>query len=287
MNLNENSSNVKYAAIFLSGSGTNAIALLRDIHNDPASPWRASVLVTDKPETSRAREIAKEFSLPLVEHDIDAFYKAEGLDKVTIRTEEGMRIREKWTDVLREKLKGYTIDFGIHAGFTTLCNITNDYPCLNIHPGDLTVIENGVPLFAGLHIVPTETAILRGFSAIRSSVIVAVRVETGGAGMDEGPVLGVSDFLPLDLQGHTLEELQAVKDARAGKKPAEYKNDLLRQIATANVDRLKECGDWKVFPRVVRDFANGHFSFSPLQYKGQEIITVSYEDGKDPKPILK
>ena len=155
MNLNEKRNNVKYAAIFLSGSGTNAIALLRDIQNDPASPWRASVLVTDKPETSRAREIAREFSLPLVEHDIDAFYKAEGLDKVTIRTEEGMRIREKWTDVLREKLKGYTIDFGIHAGFTTLCNITNDYPCLNIHPGDLTVIENGIPLFAGLHIVPT------------------------------------------------------------------------------------------------------------------------------------
>lgn len=287
MMLNNNSSNVKYAAIFLSGSGTNAEALLRDIQNDSAAPWRASVLITDKPETSRAREIAATFGIPLVEHDIAAFYKSEGLETVTIRTGEGMRIREKWTDALREKLRGYAIDFGIHAGFVTLCNITNDYPCLNVHPGDLTVMENGVRIFAGLHILPVENAILRGDPAIRSSVIIAQRIETGGAGMDEGPVLGVSDYMPLDLQGHTLDELKAVKAARAGKKPAEYKNDILRQIAQINVDRLKECGDWKLFPRVTRDFANGLFSFGPLQYKGQEVITVSYEDGKEPVPVLK
>lgn len=287
MNLNNNCSNVKNAAIFLSGSGTNAVALLKDIQNDPAAPWRPSVLVTDKPETSRAREIAKEFDLPLVEHDIAAFYKAEGLETVTIRTEEGMRIREKWTDTLREKLKGYPIDFGIHAGFVTLCNITNDYPCLNVHPADLTVTENGVRILAGLHIAPVENAILHGFTAIRSSVIIAERIEAGGAGMDEGPVLGVSDYMPVDFQGHTLDELKAVKAARAGKKPAEYKNDILRKIAELNVDRLKECGDWKLFPRVVRDFANGLFTFGPMQYKGQEILTVSYEEGKEPRPILK
>ena len=75
MKWNENNSRVKNAAVFLSGSGTNAEALLNDIQNDSDAPWRASVLVTDKPETSRAREIAAKFNLPLVEHDIIAFYK--------------------------------------------------------------------------------------------------------------------------------------------------------------------------------------------------------------------
>lgn len=287
MKWNENNSRVKNAAVFLSGSGTNAEALLNDIQNDSDAPWRASVLVTDKPETSRAREIAAKFNLPLVEHDIIAFYKAEGLESVTIRTEEGMKIREKWTDALRKKLKEYPIDFGIHAGFLTLCNITSDYPCLNIHPGDLTIVENGVRVLAGLHIVPVENAILRGDPALRSSVIIAQRIETGGAAMDEGPILGVSDYVPIDFMGHTLEELKEVKAARAGKKLAEYKNDILRKIAEVNVDRLKELGDWKLFPRVVRDFASGQFAFGPLQYKGQEILTVSYEDGKEPVPVLR
>lgn len=275
----------KNAAVFLSGAGTNAEVLLRDIQNDPHAPWRASVLVTDRPETSRARELAAKFQLPLVEHDIVTFYRAAGEAKVSIRTGNGMRLREEWTDGLRAKLAAYPIDFGIHAGFITLCNITADYPCLNVHPGDLTVMEDGKRVFAGLHLGPTEYAILAGYSGIRSSVIVAQQVSLGATEMDEGPILGISGSMPLDLCGYTLEELQAAKERRAGKTPAEYANDILRIVASRNVDRLKEYGDWEVFPRVVRDYAAGAFTFSPLKYHGEEIRTVVYKSGCSPIPV--
>lgn len=277
------------AAVFLSGSGTNAEALLKDVFDEKKTPsWRPEVLVTDRPETSRAREIAAAFGLPLVEHDIRRFYEERGLSRVTIATEEGMRVREEWTDVLIEKLKPYRISFGLLAGFVPLCNITKVFPCLNVHPGDLTVTEHGRRLFAGLHLLPTETAILRGCDSIRSSVILAQSVSAGGSEMDEGPVLGISDAMPLDLEGHTREELQRVQEERASKSPAERRTDLLARIAEHNVERLKKCGDWKLFPRVTRDFADGFFDWKGpcLRYRGKEVETVLYCADGTPVPRL-
>ncbi len=275
------------AALFLSGSGTNAEVLLRDIFSNPEDqPWIPAVLVTDRPETSSARKLAEEYSLPLIEHDILRFYQQNGCGRVTIATEEGMRIRELWTEELRRKLAPYSIDFGILAGFMTLCNITKDFPCLNVHPGDLTVVENGKRLFAGLHLGPMETAILRGYPDFRSSVIAAQGVSIGGNEMDEGPVLGVSDPVPIDLRGHTPEELKEVHALRQGKKRSEYKNDILARIAEENVNALKEQGDWQLFPRVVRDYAERRFNWNEntLTYNGKAVRTVCYPKDRQPEP---
>lgn len=94
---------------------------------------------------------------------------------------------------LRELVLPWKIDFGVLAGFVPLCNITADLPCLNVHPGDLTVETDGRRILAGLHFKPVETAILAGHPALRSSVILAQPFEgSGEAEMDSGPVLGVS-----------------------------------------------------------------------------------------------
>ena len=80
------------AAIFLSGSGTNAEKLLehsRRLGN--RSSWRPALIVTDRPRTSRAREIAEKYSLPLLEHGILEFYRAHGLERVTLATPEACR----------------------------------------------------------------------------------------------------------------------------------------------------------------------------------------------------
>jgi len=275
------------ALLFLSGPGTNAEKLLRDAAASPDAPWRPLALVTDRPETSRARELASEFHLPLIEHDIFAYYRKNGRPRVSLATEEDLRIREQWTAELREKLRNYPADFGILAGFLTLCNITDDLLCLNVHPGDLTVRENGKRIYAGLHRGPTERAILRGEKSIRSSVILAGKVGMKGAGMDEGPVLGISDPVELDLQGMSLAFLKETAAGRAGKAPAEYADDPLARLALHNVDRLKAAGDWKLFPRVVRDFAKGLFRMEDgvLCYCGEPVSTVWYPDGAAPKPL--
>lgn len=275
------------AAIFLSGSGTNAEILLKETAGEPDAVWHPAVLITDRPETSRARLLAEKYGLPLIGLDIRAFYRAEGLDCVTISTPEGMAVREKWTDRLRECLAPYAPDFGILAGFTTLCNITRDFPCLNVHPGDLTVRENGRRIYAGLHLGPTETAILRGERTIRSSVILAEGISTGASEMDEGPVLGLSEPLELDLHGMTAAEFRRIFEARAALPPAERKKDALARIAGENIDRLKAAGDWKLFPRVIRDFAQGFFSLkgNVLFYRGEPVSTVLYPSGRAPEPL--
>ena len=139
------------AAIFLSGSGTNAEKLLEHSHRlGSRSSWRPALIVTDRPRTSRAREIAEKYSLPLLEHGILEFYRAHGLEKVTLATPEACRVRELWTDELRAKIAPHRIDFGLLAGFVPLTNIVGDFPCLNVHPGDLTVLAPFLEKLEGL-----------------------------------------------------------------------------------------------------------------------------------------
>ena len=77
------------AAIFLSGTGTNAAKLLEGWRSGEYRGWTPRVLVTDKPETSRARSLAAEYGLPLVEHDIATLFIKSKLLNSAQAEEEG------------------------------------------------------------------------------------------------------------------------------------------------------------------------------------------------------
>ena len=170
-------------AIFLSGSGTNAEVLLNDQRiRSVAEP---TILVTDAPEKSRAGEIAAKHNLPLAALSIREFYRQHGLNTISLATEEGRRVRELWTQEMRQMLKEYRIDFAVLAGFESLTNLTNDYPCINVHPGDLTVTDSdGNRLYTGLHSKPIEAAVLAGETSLRSSVIIAMPFTDANKDMD-------------------------------------------------------------------------------------------------------
>jgi len=276
-------------ALFMSGGGTNAEKLLESIKGDDERPWNPAVMVTDRPETSRARQIAQRHGLPLVELDILKFYLERGQPRVSLMTPEGRRVREEWTDALRELLRPHAIDFAVLAGFVPLCNITADFPCLNVHPGDLTVERQGRRLLVGLHSLPVETAILAGFDHLRSSVILAQPYTGEGGEMDSGPVLGVSTPVLVDMMDHSIDELGDDLGARPPAKPKGGYNDALEEVAAHNLGRLKEGGDWLVFPGVVRDFALGRFDLAPqgrLLYDGRPVKTVVYgRKGSEPLPL--
>ena len=256
----KDSSKKPSAAIFLSGSGTNAEKLLE--HNrrlGARSAWHPALIVTDRPRTSRAREIAEKYGLPLLEHSIFEFYRAHGQEKVTLATPEARHVRDLWTDQLRAMIAPYKIDFGLLAGFVPLTNIVSDFPCLNVHPGDLTVMKDGRRYLVGLHSVPIELAILSGATSLRSSVILVQPYTPGASEMDSGPLLGISEPCPADLMGHSLEELRAVFVARKNEHRHGANKDLLSIIAAENQERLKEQGDWIVYPQAAEDFARGCF----------------------------
>ncbi len=275
-------------AIFLSGTGSNAEALLAYRAAEPTCGFSVTLLVTDAPESSAARRIGAEWNIPLVEFDIRRFYREHGEEAIALTTARRRALREEWTKELTGRIAPHKIDLGVLAGFVPLCNIAADLPCLNVHPGDLTQEDaGGKRIFAGLHFGPVERALLGGYPELRSSVILAQPFEGNGEKeRDSGPVLGVSQPVRTDLQGVSPEALETI---RAARKHAPY-HDRLRKIASANLERLKCEGDHVVLPRAVADFAAGSFALKgeTLCYRQndawQEIRTVEY--GRNTKRLI-
>jgi folate-dependent phosphoribosylglycinamide formyltransferase PurN len=246
--------------IFMSGSGTNAENVLEYVSNRKPKAWIPSVIVTDAPKKSRASEIALKYNIPLIEHDIKLFYKKNGEKRVSLLTEKGREIRQKWTAELRKMLSPFQIDFGILAGFIPLTNITDDFPCLNVHPGDLTVEREGKRLLVGLHTLPIETAIINEITELRSSVIIAQTYTGKGGEMDTGPILGISTPIQIDFMGFSLHDLKAIARERPSQRPSGGYRDMLENVAKYNQECLKQHGDWVVLPRTVNDFALNKFA---------------------------
>ncbi len=285
-------SDVTSAVIFMSGGGSNAEKLVGSLETEKNPHWKASIIFTDAPKKSRASEIAGKFNIPLISLDILEFYRMRGESKVSLATGKGREIREAWTNELRSLLAGYEIDFGILAGFVPLTNITSDFPCLNVHPGDLTVEEKGRRILVGLHTLPVETAILNGFPSLRSSVIIAQTYTGGGGEMDSGPILGISSPVEVDLGNYSLDEMKEAFRSRPAQRPIGGYGDLLEEMAKHNQELLKKKGDWIVFPPVVRDFASGKFAYdddgSLFYLTGDgwmKIKTVEYGLSSE-KPLL-
>jgi folate-dependent phosphoribosylglycinamide formyltransferase PurN len=282
-------------AVFLSGYGSNAEQILRQCRDMQAqgleAPIAPCVLVTDAPKSSRARELASLYGLPVVEDDIRAFYLANGEERVSILTTRGRELRDQWSDRLRSKLVSYKIDFAVFAGFVPLTNLTADFPCLNVHPGDLTYLKDGRRHLVGLHQAPVELAILEGLDYLRSSVILARPYTGKGEDMDNGQILGISPEVPIDMQGEKLEDLRAIAANRPPKRPVGGHQDRLAELASLHLEQLKRGGDWQVLPGVVRDFAKGLYALggNQLYYrvagKFHPVETVIV-DGDQREPIF-
>jgi len=258
-------------AIFISGTGSNACHLIESLRETFDPTYEIKVLFTDRPKSSNAYAIGEKYNIPVVSVGLKQFYTAQGASSTSLATEEGQAIRELWTNEVIKVLAPYEIDFALLAGFEPLCNIMKHFPCLNIHPGDLTYEKEGVRYLVGLHAIPVELAILEELTTLRSSVILAEPFVGEGENMDSGYVLGVSDEVPIDLLGHTYDELKACYEARLDQ--SSQVSDILRDVAKHNQELLKEQGDWVVFPRVVADFARERFAYDD---SGQLFYATPY-----------
>ncbi len=274
------------AVVFLSGSGSNAAELLRHAaaHAD-TRPYDVVALLTDAPETSRARALGAEYGLPVIEDDIRAYYRANGETRVSLATPRGQELRVAWTDRLRERLRPFNVDFGVFAGFVPLTNIAEDFPCLNVHPGDLTYLKDGRRYLVGLHTIPVERAILEGLPSLRSSVIMVRPYSGRGEDMDNGYLLGLSAEVPMDIAPAQLDELRSVAASRPAARPVGGFHDALSELAAHYQTVLKEQGDWQVLPRTVWDFASGRYAVDGddvLRYRlggrWHPVETVIFDD---------
>ncbi|MDD3153394.1 MAG: formyltransferase family protein [Victivallaceae bacterium] len=241
------------AVIFISGSGTNAEKLLESATRN----WDPVLIVSDRAECN-AQAIAERFHLPFALCDIRKLYRDHGLKSIALTSDKAWQLRDQWTDTLREIIAPYHVDFGILAGFVPLSNIVADFPCLNVHPGDLTCEIDGVRILAGLHHLPVKRALLlNGDKGLRSSVILAQPCR-GANDVDGGLVLGISTPVKPDWLGFPPEEVVAGIDWRSV--PGKLTGDLLSQVAAASLEKLKYAGDHVVFPATVEHFAAGDYA---------------------------
>ncbi len=273
--------------VLMSGSGSNARALLDYERMTPGCPYHAAAVVTDAPETCCAREIASGAGLPFAGCDIRRFYREHGEESIRLDTPRRRELREAWSGLLYEEIRRFEPEFVLFAGFLPLTNLASRLPCLNVHPGDLTRRdEAGRRIYAGLHVLPVEKALLDGDAFLRSSVILVQPYSgSGEREMDEGPVLGISRPLPVETGDVSCEELRRIRAARVPGAPC---RDLLRRLALEHIERLKEAGDHVIFPRAAADFAAGAFAVDDsggLRYRGGRVTTVEYSDSAPPRPL--
>lgn len=227
-------------AAFMSGSGTNILRLLehqaRLEEQESRSPFETVFIFSDRSDGRCAGEgIALAHGLPYVSYDIRAFHQKRGL-KRTVRTPEGLNNRKQYDRMAAALVEAFDVDVIALGGYMSYITLNR---CVNVHPADLSIRrKDGRRRFVGDHAV--RDAILAGETTLRASTLWT------DEGVDTGPLLMVSDPLPVNLP-KPLEEL--VRDEAA-----------FSATVDAHQEQLKAVGDWKIFPKTIEMIARGRIA---------------------------
>ena len=224
----------------MSGSGTNVIRLFereKELEKESGgSPFHIIFIFSDRSDGGSAGEkIALDNGIPYFSYDIRKFYSLKGLKRSAV-TPETLSTRRDFDSVASRLIKAFDIDIIALAGYMSYLTLRR---CVNVHPADLSLLTiDGERRYVGDYAV--GDAIANGETALRSSTIWI------DAGVDTGPILMVSHPLAVTLPS-SLPDL--LKDPEA-----------LKKVVDEHQMRLKEVGDWRIFPQTVEMIARGRFS---------------------------
>ena len=218
----------------ISGSGSNLRKIIehqRELQIEGGSPYDVVVIFSDN-HKSNALEIGKDHDIPVVTRDIRAFYKTRGKPRrdLTVRTE--------YDSQTVQILSSFNVDVAAYAGYMSIATepLINAFLGVNVHPADLSITEGDKRKYTGDNAV--RDAILSGEKQIKSSThIIENRVDYGRILMISQPI---SVSLPGDFDRDNGEQFNSVSDQHQ--------------------DRLKESGDWIIFPKTLEHLARGRYS---------------------------
>ena len=228
-------------AAFMSGSGTNIMKLIEREKvlkaAEGSSPFEVIFIFSDRSDGKCAGEkIALDNGLPYFSYDIRAFHRRRAL-KRTALTPEGLGARREFDGIAKHLVHAFEVDIIALGGYMSYTTLDR---CVNVHPADLSIKStDGRRTFVGDNAV--YDAILAGETSIRASTLWT------DEGVDSGPLLMVSEPLEIQLPD-SLDALQ--KD----------KSKFLR-VVDDHQEKLKEGGDWKIFPLTIEMIARGRFAF--------------------------
>lgn len=224
----------------MSGSGTNIIKLIerqKELESEEGtSSFEVILIFSDRSDgTCAGEKIALENGLPYFSYDIRSYYRLRSL-KRTVNTPEGIAARKDYDRIAKKLVKAFKIDVIALGGYMSYITLNR---CVNVHPADLSIkTPEGERTYVGDNAV--YDAILAGESTLRASTLWT------DEGMDTGPLLMVS--------GPSIVELPEPLETLFNKK------DLLLDAVDKNQARLKEIGDWKIFPCTIEMMARGRFA---------------------------
>lgn len=228
-------------AAFMSGSGTNIMRLLAHEKTLKAqngrSPFETIFIFSDRSDgVSAGEKIALENALPYFSYDIRVFHARNSIRR-TVANAEGLTARRAYDRVAETLVKAFHIDVVALGGYMSYATLGR---CVNVHPADLSLLDShGNRKYVGDQAV--RDAIYAGEQALRSSTLWT------DDGVDTGPLLMVSDPLPVTLP-------EPLKDLMRDR-------GRLEQVVDHHQEKLKETGDWKIFPRTIELIARGRFAF--------------------------
>jgi len=233
-------------ACFMSGSGTNAKKIIgRSLK--PDSVYDVSLIFTDVRDDRlkrsgekrcRALDIAREHGIAYECVDIRDFYKTRGVKRTDLS------LRPEFDHIVLENVGRHSIDLIANAGYMSIMTrpILEGFSgrILNVHPADLSIMEGDERKYIGIHVV--RDAILAGERELRSSTHV-VREK-----VDHGEILVISEPVPVVLP-------EGVDVSVLGQD-----RGLLGRVVDEHQDRLKEVGDWVIYPLTIQMIAEGRFA---------------------------
>ena len=227
-------------AAFMSGSGTNIIRLIeheKSLEKEEGySPFKVIFIFSDKADGScQGEKIACENGIPYFSYDIRAFHQLRQL-KRSVTTPKGLSSRREFDKVAKKLINAFEIDILALGGYMSFITLDR---CVNVHPADLSIlVQDKTRKYTGDNAV--FDAISDGETVLRSSTLWTDQ------GVDTGPLLMVSAPLEVDLPA-PLNVL--LKDTNK-----------LHKLSDEYQERLKEIGDWKIFPHTIEMISRGRFA---------------------------
>lgn len=219
----------------MSGSGSNLRKILelerRFLAEQGKSPFTLVALFSDNAE-SNAQRIGADYDLPVVMRDLKAFYAARQ------KPRRDMELRKEFDMGTVQALAPFGATVAAYGGYMSITTepLIQAFLGVNVHPADLSIMEGTARKYTGDHAV--KDALLAGERQLRSSThLIEQRVDYGRILMRSAPL---EVQLPPNFD-----------PAYTG---------LVEKVAKAHQEKLKERGDWKIFPRTLLCLAEGRFA---------------------------
>ena len=220
----------------MSGSGTNLCKIIEHEYwlkqSRGTSPYTVIAIFSDNTQ-SKATEIGKKYDLPVVVRDIQAFYAARG------KPRKDREVRIEFDSETVKVLSPFEATVAAYAGYMSFATepLITAFLGINVHPADLSLTtEDGKRKYTGDRAV--KKAIVAGEQSLRSTTHMIENV------VDYGRILMISSPIEVML-------------------PPEYHptdEESLQRLVDEHQNRLKERGDWRIFPKTLEWIADGRYA---------------------------